>query len=516
VSAVFTLFGVDYRQWKAVTRTLLRTDFRLPLSDSGSWGRAGQWLGAILFLGLFGTGAAMVVLMGGDTLLTGTLVLTYLSVMLVSTLLTQHGMTLLTTADYAILGPRPVSSRTFLAIRVTNILFHAMLVTALMAYPVVIAYTVAGGLDIARAGAATLAIVGWALAVTLAVVASYGTLLQAIGAARFRRALGYMQLAGGFLAYGGLLAASRAVGPMTVSAASLPDAWWVALIPPAWFASYLELASGGTNSTTLVRAAMSLAALVALAATLSGKLSLSYAARLADLTSTSETARQAVTQTPFFTRNEARAVALLVLAHFRYDLRVRMGVLGVIPLVILYTLLGTQRSSLDLLAMAVLLFPAVLSRYFATSDAHPAAWVYHVTPARHARLVTATKNIAVVYFLVPFLCLVSVLFAWRFEDLWRAVVHSTMLGILSHIALQGSVLMVPRLPFALPPDKTAGSGSLMLWMIVVILGGQGALTILDRWVYVSSVRMASAVVVLAALSWALNRAVASRARHIRF
>ena len=514
--AVFTLLGVDYRQWKAVTRTLLRTDFRLPLSDSGSHGKAGRWWGTVLFFGVFGTGPAMVVLAGGDVLLTGTIVLTYLSVMLASTLLTQHGMTLLTTADYVILGSRPVSSRTFFAIRVTNVVFHALLVTVLMATPVVMAYTASGGVNVARGVAAAVAILAWAMAVTLALVASYATLLRTIGATRFPRVIGYVHLAAAFMASGGLLAAGRAMASSEFATASLPDGWWLVLIPPAWFASYLELTTGATNSTTLVRAGLSVAVLAALVMTLGGKLGLSYAARLADLPNALEAPRQAVTPTPFFTRNEARAVAILVLAHFRYDLRVRMGVLAIIPLVVFYTVLGAQGSSLDLVAMAVLLFPAVLARYFASSDANQAAWIYHVAPAQHARLVTAMKNIAVVYFLIPFLGLVCVLFAWRFGDVGQAIIHSALLGILSHIALQGSVLLVPRLPFALPPDKTAGSGSLMLWMIVVILGGQGALAVLNRWVYPSGVRIAAALAVLLAVSWVLNRAVGWRARHIRF
>jgi hypothetical protein len=515
VTTILATLGVDGVQWKAVTRTLLRTDFRLPLVQSGSLGRIGGLLTTTAFLGIFGSGAAVIVVMGRDVLLTGTVALTYLSVMLASSLLTQHGMTLLTTVDYVILGSRPVSSRTFLAIRVTNVLFHALLVTSLMAYPVVLAYIFAHGLDLFRGLAAAVAIYVWAIALSLVLVTSYATVLTAVGPARFRRVIGYVQLLGGFLAYGGLMLASRLLPDTSFRRAAMPDEWWLLLIPPAWYASYLELATGATNSTTIVRAALSLVALAVLAAALRGQLGLRYAARLADLSTTVDAPASGLTRTPFFRREEARAVAVLVFAHFRHDLRVRLGVLAIVPLVFFYMLLGTQER-FDLVALAVLLFPAVLTRHFASSDAHRAAWIYHATPANHARLVTATKDIAVVYFVLPFLCFVAAVFAWRMGDVVQAVAHTTIVGMLSHLAMQSATLVNPTLPFSTPPDKTSGSGSLFAWLFFVIIGGQAALVALDRWVYPSTGRVAISIASLVLLSWCLNRAIAWRVRRLRF
>lgn len=512
MNAVFRFLDVDYIQWKAVTRTLLRTDFRLPLTeDKSSFGRIGGFVTTAAVLSLFGLGAAAIVVMGRDVLLTSTLALIYLSVMLATTLLTQHGMTLLSTADYVILGSRPVSSRTFLAIRVTNVLFHSLLVTTLMSYPVVFAYLLAGGVNVARGVGGLVAIYSWAIALTLALLASYGTLLHVAGAMRFRRAVGYLQLAGGFMAYGGLLLASRFVAGRDFINASVPDEWWVVLVVPAWFASFVEIAADSGNSTTLVRALLSVVAIGALGIVLRGKLGLDYARHLAELPLDATTSAATV-RTPLFDSREARAVAILVLAHFRYDLRVRMGILAIVPLIVFYLLIGSYDGGFDLVAFAVLLFPGVLTRHFASSETHQASWIYHATPADRARVIVAVKNVAVVYFVLPFLLLVAAVFAWRMGDITRALVHTAMLGLLSHLALQSAIFVRPRLPFSVPPDKTTGGASLMVWMLFVILGGQAALWILNRWVYATPARTALTLGILLAVSWAFNRAIAWRVR----
>jgi hypothetical protein len=515
VTTLFRQLGVDYVQWRAVTRTLLRTDFRLPLMDDASSRGRLQVLTMGVVLGFYGLGAALVVVASPDVLLTGTIVLAYLSMMLVTTLLTQHGITLLSTVDYEILGCRPVSSRTFLAIRLTNVLFHSLVVTTLMAYPVVIAYVVAHQVDVIRGIAAFVAIYSWSIVLTLAVVSGYGALLTVLGGVRLRSLVGYLQLAAGFFAYGGLLLGSRLLRGSSLDSAALPDAWWLVLVPPTWYASYLELAVGVTNSSTMIRGALSIAALTGLSALLRGRLGLDYARRLSELLVATEPVAASSPRTPLFRGGEAHAAAILVLAHFRHDLRVRLGILAIVPLMGLYLVLGANDESVDFVAWAVLLFPALLVRHFATSDDHRASWIYDATPARHGRLVIAVKNIAVAYFLVPFLILVAATLAWREGDVTRGILETLMLGLISHLALQGAMLISPRLPFALPPDKTTGTVSLIAWMTLVILGGQGALYALDRWVYPSAMGVAVSLAALIAASWPLNRAITWRIERLR-
>jgi hypothetical protein len=260
----------------------------------------------------------------------------------------------------------------------------------------------------------------------------------------------------------------------------------------------------------------------ALLVALGGRLGMDYASRLSEIPAVAQQVPSRSSSTPFFTAGEPRAVALLVLAHFRHDLRVRMGVLGILPLPALYMVLGgvspgsdpfvaAPLGSPDFIALAVLLFPAVLTQQFSSSESYKASWIYTVTHADRGKLVIALKNLAVVYFLVPFLLLVAGLYVWRSEHISHALAHMAMLGLISHLALQGAVWLNPRLPFARPIEKTSGSAVLLAWMMFVIIGGQVLIAFLPRVVYVSWTRVAVVGTALVSLTWLLNRAIARRA-----
>lgn len=527
MTAVFAWLGIDYCQWKAVSRTALRADFRVPLTQSGESYPLRSLRGFLMMAlvhGAIGLAGAVVVFLNDDAVLTATIVLSYLTFVLGTAMLTQHGATMLSAADYLILGPRPVTSRTFLAIRLTNILFHALLATTFMALPPILAFTVAHGASLTRGAAAAAAIYGWATALTLALAAGYGALLRLVGVARLNRVLAYLQLVVGMAMYGGLMVSSQTLGGDALRGAAMVGEPWPWLIPPAWFAAYIEIAMGPASAAGWARAAMSLALIGALLVLLVGRLGLDYAVRVSEVAAA---AQPAVTARPsrgwIFVRGEARAVALLVVAHFRHDLRVRMGVLGIVPLLLIHVVMGGDTAaadpfvaapvgSPDFLALAVLLFPALLTHQFASSESYKASWIYSVTQADRARLVIALKNIAVVYFLLPFLFVVTALYAWRSAQVGHVLVHVALLGLVSHIALQGAVLVTPRLPFALPPEKMSSSAGLFGWLILVLIGGQVLVAILPRAVYVSWTRIAVAGAALAALTLLLNRAIGWRLR----
>jgi hypothetical protein len=527
VTALFNLVGVDYRQWRAVSRTLLRADFRVPLSHSGESYSLRTVRGLLVMAavnGLVGLASAFVVFLNRDVLLTGTVVLSYVTFVLAPSVLAQHGASMLSATDYLILGPRPVSSRTFLAIRLTNILFHAMLSTTFVAVPPIVAFGLAPGPSVARGLAAACAIYAWALTITLALGAGYGGLLRFIGAARLQRAVAYMQFGVGLLMYGGVFLSSRRLGG-ALADVTMPAEPWPWAIPPSWYAGYLVIATGDATAEVWARATLPVAVIGLLFLALRGRLGLDYTSRLGEIPAAAQATASRSSSTPFFTSGEPRAVALLVLAHFRHDLRVRMGVLGVLPLLVLYVILGSDNhasdpfvaapaGSPDFIALAVLLFPAVLAQQFSSSESYHAAWIYTATHANRARLVIALKNLAVGYFLVPFLLLVATLYLWRSDHVSHALTHTALLGLVSHIALQGSVCLNPQLPFARPPEKASGSAGLFAWMMFVILGGQLLVWALPRLVYVSWTRVGIVAAALVALTLLLNRAIEWRVRAI--
>lgn len=527
MSRLFAFAGVDYVQWKAVSRTLLRSDFRAPpglSTELYSLRSVRQMLSMALIYGLFGAAAAVIIVLNPDVLLTGTITLTYLTFSLATSLLTQHGATMLADADFAILAPRPVTSRTFFAIRLTNVLFHTALRTTFMAYPPVIAYTLAHGFSLARGLAAAVAIYLWSATVTFAVVASYAALLRWVGGARLQRAIAYVQLAAGLVAYAGFFVSHEVMGGAGLATVTMPDTAAL-LFPPAWFASYIELATPAASVATGIRTALSLALLGGLTTMLGGRLSLDYAERLSEspVSEPRAVSRREPGRPWLFARDESRAVALLVVSHFRHDMRVRMGLFGVVPLLLMYVVLGmrqagnadpflgvTRGQGADFLAMAALMFPAIVTRQLETSDAYRAAWIYRVTTAHHGRLVVALKNVAIAYFLAPFSGVLFAIFTWRFGHAGHAAAHTALLTAFAHLALQTAVLLSPRLPFSQPPNKSGGT-TMFVWMIGVLVGGQLMLVGVQRFIYPHWPRVAGLLAALLALSWAVEWAIRYRA-----
>jgi hypothetical protein len=271
---------------------------------------------------------------------------------------------------------------------------------------------------------------------------------------------------------------TRAFGAAFLERKGFADASWMWAVPSTWFASFVAVAAGhGTlRSWTAAGAALLLCGLcVPLAA---GRLSLDYARRLGEMTAVGEPARRRDLRLPGFSRGEARAVALLVRAQFRYDQRFRMGVLGVLPLTGFYMLLGMNNGALvdpfvssatqsgGTVFFAVVFIPMTLHAALSVSESWRAAWIFFASPASHARIVIAAKNFIGVYFLGIYLLALAAFWSYFFEHAWHAVVHALFAGLLAHLLLQLVVIAKPALPFAAEPRKAERSAAILGIFIV--------------------------------------------------
>ena len=254
-----------------------------------------------------------------------------------------------------------------------------------MAYPPVAAFTLAHGVNVWRGLAAAAAIYLWAIAVAFTVVASYAALLRWIGSTRLKRAVGYLQMLTGVAAYGGIFILREFFGRRSLMEARLPDGPWLFAVPPAWFASYLEIANGASDVSVFVRAALSLA--------LVGGLGMLLRGRLVETThsvwpipasrSESRRARSVPGSRWPFRRDEARAVTLLTRAHFRHDMRRACRSSEWCRSCFIYMVSGLREGNADpfagpvamrgpdLLGLMALLFPAVITRHLAASEGYP-------------------------------------------------------------------------------------------------------------------------------------------------
>lgn len=487
---LFDALGVDYDHWKALTTTALRIDFRASRLGAASFGHAqaraaGLLIGQFVFYSFMGAAIAAGVWFTRDLFLAGLIVLSYVMFMVATAALLDHNAAIASPDDHAILGFRPVTSRTYFAARLVNALVYTTAMTAVFSYIPIVAYFVRHGAAVGMA--ITMAIYAASLLTALTMIVSYAWLVRTVGPNRLRRVLSYVQFLLSFVVYGGFFALSRVFQVGVIGQLSLPKSMWMLLLPPAWFASYPEIAAGRISALDIALAGASVLALVGVTLRLGGKLSLEYADRLAAITTAAPSPSRKRTARPalVFTRSEARAVALLIRSQFRNDMKFRLGVLAIVPLTIVYLLMaledggirdpfeaGEIDQGLSMVTMAVFMFPTMLKMNLARSDAYRASWIFFATPIDRASAIRSSKNILVATFLLPYLVLVGVVLAFFSTNIWHLVVHLVVVALMSHLVLQAATFLEPEMPFSKPMVK---SGSSRVFVLIAVVSGSAVL-----------------------------------------
>ena len=485
---LFAAAGVDFEQWKALTVVALKLDFR----GSALTQRQGEHETRVvislifqaIFYTLFGGIIAYLVWASRDLWLAGTIASTYIAFLIGTAVVLDHHSVISSPVDYAILGFRPVSSRTYFAVKLTNILVYTTALTTVAAWVPVLLTSARHGVGI---GAALfLDIYASSTATTLAIALSYATVLRAVGPDAIERVLSYVQMIMGFAVYGGQFLISGVLSRTAPGTWSLPASPLILLYPGTWFGSYLELASGRTSAGAIACAAASIVAVVLMGSQLGGRLSLQYSEALGAMTVAARARAASAAEKRsrrgfWFTSGEARAVALLVRGQFRHDHRFRMGVLGLLPFTLLYMVLGVRNGAVAdpftatrnmqawPLTMAVLASPAMLRMLLTRSDAFRASWIFFTCPSDRMRIARSSKDVLVAFFLIPYLLVVSAIYAYVVGNVVHVLVHVAFLGLLAHLVLQIALLLDPALPFSRPMQQTRVTGFFLAFTFATIL-----------------------------------------------
>ena len=521
---LFTLADVDYDQWRALVRASLTVDLRTSLFVRAPRSRkasaAAAIAGQIVFYAITGLFISFGVWISQDVFLAAVFVVTYVMFMVGTAALMDHNAAIASPDDYYILGFRPVTSRTFFAARLANVLVYTSSMTLVFGLLPMAAFFGRWGLLVGLAAVAAIAAASLFTALTM--IAIYAWLLGAVGAARLKRLLSYVQFVFSFLVYGGYFAAINYLTETAIASIRLPKTLPVLMTPPAWFASYVEIASGRIGPRELIPAAASLAGVAALAVFVRGRLSLDYAQRLGELTSAGSALPAApvadARRTRFFSGGESRAIAMLVRSQFASDLKFRMSVLAILPLTLIYLVMGVSRQGgigdpfernglaegLGFVTLAVLMFPAMLKMSLSQSDAFRASWIFFASPIERAKLVSAAKNVLLVSFVLPYLAFVALVLAFFTENVSHLLVHLVVVGLVSHLVLQIITFVDPELPFSKPHMKGRSSTRIFIILAVVTVGSV-VFPLLAPLVYRTTLRIAVTLLVLAGLSLLLER-----------
>jgi ABC-2 type transport system permease protein len=534
VDAVLRRLDVDPLQWRALLRASYILLRRNPASVRGlRTGNASRSSGIAVMLFIYlvlGVLFAFVPMGNDDPSIAAAIVLLPTSFFVASIILLEFGATIISPEDFAVLSVQPISSRTYFASRLSVIMILMIVFAAVLNLPSAVMCGVRKGplegVVWMAAGSAN------AVATGTGMIFLYALALRVISYKRLITLLAYLQMSVSFLIYGGFgLLSPRISDFMSGIAVSYP--WWWYALPPVWFASWTALAAGIWTPAGLT---LSLCGAVLLCAVLPAglsKISLTYAesiSRAAVLDSVQRPSVRLRRLVSLLKRPEDRAIATLIACQFRYDIKFKMTVLGIIPLTGLYVYQGLHgmqrfydpfRPGLDIRGMvgssilyiAIIIFPGILKDEIGRSDNFQAAWVFFTTPADRAGLVLAVKRVLTVYFLVPYLFLLGFVFYFFFRNILHVVMHEVVILLASQLLFQLAFLISPRLPFSAPRGVGEKIG---LTTFVVVLGPLLLLAMLaffSRFFYINAVSYAvgtSALGILVAIVEQLLRFRVSR------
>jgi hypothetical protein len=481
-------FGVDPMQWRALVITALRVDLRtagaISLSRMGPSTGARSLSGFVASLVFMSLALMLFVAFAQDLFFSLTIYFSFLIFSIGTSLLLEFQSIVLSPDDHRQLAYHPIDSRTFFAARLTAVFIYVGIMTASLGTlpALATAFAPEGGWHVALAVA--IASVVAAVTTTFLAIAAYVLLLHYVSTARLSHALTYLQLSATFLVYGSYFALPRLLGEgLNAGRIVRPDGW-ILLLPGTWFASYAGIVSGNASPMHVALAALTLVMLAIGVSVTAGRVSLDYADRLALLTSSTASKPDEISRSVrrgwFFRDGERRAIALIVRALFRHDMKFRLGVLTIVPLTIVYMFAGGTNTLTDpfvsppgdqpqFVYFAMLFFPTMLRQALSNSDAYRAAWILHATPADSARLVLGMKDFVLLMFVAPYLLFLSVLIGWGFERFDHLVVLIVTLGLLTHLLAMFEMWMNPQLPFSQPATKGSRSRDMLILVAIVSL-----------------------------------------------
>ncbi len=448
-------------------RQMTGSGLRLPRAVAGSLG------GVLVSQLVYGGFCAALITVLPNVFAASTIYYSLLLGTLGLALLVDFTSVVLSPDDHAQLAPRPIDSRTFFVARLTSVVGFSLLLTTPFALLPALAYLLRdGGGSLAAAIASLAAAATCAVLVPLVVILLFLALVQVIPAGRLHRALGYVQFFLSFVFIGALFLLSRTT--RALDTVRLEKTGVAYLNPAAWFAAWIEIAEGRATTIDMAAAAVPLALLVVAGLLVRSRLSLAYAERLSTMFVDRPGHRAVHRPVPYLIFGPAHhAVGLLAGAQFRTDQKFRLGVLGILPLTVIYLLAGfsdvdgpegMKREPL-LVYYAVLFFPVMLRQFLVYSESWRASWVFHAAPMPFDEIVVALKNTVVSRFLVPYLLLVMLLLGWLYpRPPLELLMHGIVVGLLSHALLTADLLVNPSLPFSRPTRRGTRSVALLLLM----------------------------------------------------
>lgn len=533
VESLFKALDVDLRQWFALTGIFIKKEIRQSsVSVFRSKNTGNRSFYALLFF-YFLTGLVFVpiTVSNPNLFMPITLLITYTMFMIGSLILVEYHNIILAPEDYVILAHKPISSRTFYFVKLSCLIFYVMLFSCILSVPSFVALIFSGEVELFLIFMAFVGLIFANATVSLAIVLMYTFILSKVSFNRMQNILAFFQIGLAFLVYSSFFILPKIMEISTVFNLTLMDMPFLVLLPATWFSSYVMIASANANLIYWLLALLSLCVFIVLIIFTVSKLSLNYAEKLISLSSYKIQRKKIKSRFDrifyfFATAHEERVVARLIINQFLYDNKFKLAVLGILPLTMFYLFRGIQDGALadpfvtykvdlgktGLLYLLIFLFPMMLRTYVTQSDNYQASWVFYVTPTKFWRLIYAEKNFLMVFFVLPFLFLLGIIFYYYFQNFLHVLLHIFFLGILAHLFLQFAFLYSPDLPFSRPNIRGQRSRHLALLLLLVPFLLYFSLPLIFQYIYPVAFNYAMLMIMLLGVTVVLENLIKVRVK----
>jgi len=532
LTILFRRLGIDYAHWLALTKTFIRKDFReSAMSATLRHGRTGgrTYLTLLFFYFITGLIFIPIVLTAQSAAVSMTLLISYTMFMIGGLILVEYHTVVISPDDYIVLGYQPISSQTFFAVKLTNILFYVLTFSMVLSMPGLVAVVFATGFRPALGIVAFGCILLANFATTLAIVLLYALILKKVSLHRLQNFLALLQVGLAFLIYSSFLILPRILESGRLTSLDVSNTKWLMLLPSTWFASLIEVFTGQPTLLDLTLSAFAISVTGLLIYVSVSRLTLNYSENLAALSSElsikHRPRRRFVNPFLMFAHaHEERVVSKLIRNQFLHDNKFKMAVLGILPLTIFYLFVGIEEGPLPdpflepefefkrtgLLYLLIFLFPMMLRTYVTQSDSFQASWIFYATPTNIRRIVISEKNFLMIYFVLPFLIILGGIFFYYFETLLHVLLHILVLGLLAHLFLQFAFLYSPDLPFSRPNVKGSRSRNIALFLILVPFIIYLILPLIFKYVYSNAVSFLTFTIMILTISLILETLIQVR------
>jgi ABC-2 type transport system permease protein len=426
--------------------------------------------------------------------------------------------------DFEIMAHRPVSPATYFWAKVGNLLFYVTLAgLALSGAPAIIGSVTLGGGPLFGLVYLPVAVVACAWIAAVAVL-FYTVALRTLGHERLTSWITYFHTAATVVLVLGYIFLPRVL-ESDPTALTVQRGTWIFVVPSAWFAGVVELATKGTVLENGALALVAAVSTVGVAVAAANTISLDYSRRIGELASSPGAGRRE-DERSIRSRGVSRLGALLCRTDVeragfelmaRYmgrdrKLRSRIYPAFGLPLAAyLYGLLSSGPMSpfvaaepdSPVAARELLGFYCVFMTFFfastmTQSEEWHASWIFYAAPiGSRAGLLIGARKLVIGRFLVPFFIALGLLLLFTMPP-GHALVFTLILCLLTLLAFALLSLAAPYPPLSQAPEKTRHARQVGLVMVLgmfmaALVAMQRAVTMAPRGAWLVIAALAGSV-----------------------